>query len=41
MPLRVPYYQKGDRWAFDKINFGDQAGEKDNLVLNIAIGYPF
>ncbi|MCD9617279.1 translocation and assembly module lipoprotein TamL [Chryseobacterium gleum] len=41
MPLRVPYYQKGDRWAFDKINFGDASWRKDNLVLNIAIGYPF
>ncbi|KYH06623.1 hypothetical protein A1704_23530 [Chryseobacterium cucumeris] len=41
MPLRVPYYQKGDRWAFDKINFGDSSWRKDNLVLNIAIGYPF
>lgn len=41
MPLRVPYYQKGDRWAFDKINFGDPSWRKDNLVLNIAIGYPF
>ncbi|KAA2224642.1 translocation and assembly module lipoprotein TamL [Chryseobacterium sediminis] len=41
MPLRVPYYQKGDRWAFDKINFGDPSWRKDNLVFNIAIGYPF
>ncbi|OCA78152.1 hypothetical protein BBH99_09710 [Chryseobacterium contaminans] len=41
MPLRVPYYEKGDRWAFDKINFGDPSWRKDNLVLNIAIGYPF
>ncbi|GEN68099.1 translocation and assembly module lipoprotein TamL [Chryseobacterium rhizosphaerae] len=41
MPLRVPYYEKGDRWAFDKINFGDPSWRKDNLILNIAIGYPF
>lgn len=41
MPLRVPYYEKGNRWAFDKINFGDSSWRKDNLVLNIAIGYPF
>ncbi|REC48055.1 translocation and assembly module lipoprotein TamL [Chryseobacterium pennipullorum] len=41
MPLRVPYYEKGDRWAFDRINFGDSNWRKDNLVLNIAIGYPF
>lgn len=41
MPVRVPYYEKGDRWTFDRINFGDSSWRKDNLVLNIAIGYPF
>lgn len=41
MPVRVPYYEKGDRWTFDRINFGDRNWRKDNLVLNIAIGYPF
>ncbi|MBW8524494.1 BamA/TamA family outer membrane protein [Chryseobacterium chendengshani] len=41
MPLRVPYYEKGERWAFDRINFGDSNWRKDNLILNIAIGYPF
>lgn len=41
MPLRVPYYEKGNRWAFDKINFGDSSWRRDNLILNIAIGYPF
>ncbi|MCU7615293.1 BamA/TamA family outer membrane protein [Chryseobacterium sp. GMJ5] len=41
MPLRVPYYEKGDRWAFDRINFGDGSWRRDNLILNIAIGYPF
>lgn len=41
MPLRIPYYEKGERWTFDKINFGDSSWRKDNLILNIAIGYPF
>ncbi|WP_042720866.1 BamA/TamA family outer membrane protein [Flavobacterium sp. B17] len=41
MPLRVPYYERGDRWTFDKINFGDSGWRRDNLILNIAIGYPF
>lgn len=41
MPLRVPYYEKGDRWTFDRTNFGDSSWRKDNLILNIAIGYPF
>ena len=41
MPLRVPYYEKSERWAFDRINFGDSSWRRDNLILNIAIGYPF
>jgi len=41
MPFRVPYYEKGDRWTFDKIKFGDSSWRRDNLILNIAIGYPF
>ncbi|CAA7197149.1 translocation and assembly module lipoprotein TamL [Chryseobacterium potabilaquae] len=41
MPLRVPYYPKNDRWVLNKINFGDSNWRKDNLILNIAIGYPF
>lgn len=30
-----------DRWAFNEINFTDPMWRKRNLVLNIAIGYPF
>lgn len=41
MPLRVPYYEKDDRWMFNKIEFGDANWRKNNLMLNIAIGYPF
>ncbi len=41
MPLRIPYYEKGNRWTFDKIDFGSSAWRKDNLILNIAVGYPF
>ena len=41
MPLRVPYYEKGDRWVLDRVNFGDKNWRKDNLILNISIGYPF
>lgn len=41
MPLRIPYYEKGDRWTFDKIKFSEKEWRKDNLIFNIAIGYPF
>ena len=40
-PLRIPYYDKGNRWTFDKFDFGNKQWRKDNLILNIAIGYPF
>ena len=41
IPLRVPYYEEGERWRFNEINFGNKDWRSDNLVLNIAIGYPF
>jgi outer membrane protein insertion porin family len=41
MPFRIPYFAPDERWAFDKINFNDPVWRKNNLILNIAIGYPF
>ena len=40
-PLRKPFLPKGQRWVGDQIDFGSKAWRKDNLVLNIGIGYPF
>jgi outer membrane translocation and assembly module TamA len=40
-PLRKPWLPEGERWVFDKMNLGDKAWRKENLVLNIGIGYPF
>lgn len=40
-PLRVPYRPDGDRWVIDEIEFGSGSWRRDNLVFNIAIGYPF
>ena len=39
-PVRKPYRQPGDRWVFNEI-YGYDGWGRDNLVLNIAIGYPF
>ena len=41
MPLRIPYLPKGDRWSFNEIDFSSKQWRRDNLMLNIAIGYPF
>jgi outer membrane protein assembly factor BamA len=40
-PLRKPYLPDGDRWVLDEIDFGSKTWRRDNLILNIAIGYPF
>lgn len=41
IPLRKPYLPDGERWVIDEINFGSRAWRKENLLLNIAFGYPF
>lgn len=40
-PVRVPYLEEGNRWTFDKISLGSKHWRRDNLMLNLAIGYPF
>jgi outer membrane protein insertion porin family len=41
MPLRKPYLPDGQRWVVKDIDFGSAVWRKDNLIFNIAIGYPF
>jgi outer membrane protein insertion porin family len=41
IPLRKPWLPLEERWVIDEISFGDPAWRRNNLVLNIAIGYPF
>ncbi len=40
-PLRKPWLQENQRWVINEINPGSSAWRNDNLILNIAIGYPF
>ncbi len=40
-PLRKPYLPEGQRWVIDKIDLGNSRWRKDNMVFNLAIGYPF
>jgi len=40
-PIRKPWLPEGDRWVMDKISLGNGAWRKENLVFNLAIGYPF
>jgi outer membrane protein assembly factor BamA len=38
-PLRKPWLQ--NPWVINQIKFGDSRWRKNNLVFNLAIGYPF
>lgn len=40
-PIRKPFLADGNRWVLDKVNFGNGSWRKENLVFNLAIGYPF
>lgn len=41
MPLRKPWMADGRRWVFDQIDFGSPSWRRENIVFNLAIGYPF
>jgi outer membrane protein assembly factor BamA len=40
-PIRKPYLPEGRRWVIDAINIGSSSWRKENLIFNLAIGYPF
>jgi outer membrane protein insertion porin family len=40
-PVRKPWLAEGQRWVMRDIDFGNSRWRKDNLVFNLAIGYPF
>ena len=41
VPIRKPYLPGGPKWVFDEIKLNDSQWRKDNLIFNLAIGYPF
>jgi outer membrane protein insertion porin family len=40
-PLRKPWLEENHRWVANQINFGSSSWRRENLILNVAIGYPF
>lgn len=40
-PIRKPWLPEEDRWVIDEISFGNPEWRRDNLIFNLAIGYPF
>lgn len=41
IPLRKPWYPDGKRWVINEINFSSSTWRRENMILNIGIGYPF
>jgi outer membrane protein insertion porin family len=41
MPLRKPFLPDHERWVIKDIDFRSPGWRKENLIFNIAIGYPF
>lgn len=41
IPVRAPWLPEGNRWIFSKIDFNSPEWRSDNLIFNLAIGYPF
>ncbi len=40
-PLRKPWYPDKEKWVLNEIRFGKGEWRRENLVFNLAIGYPF
>lgn len=40
-PIRKPFLPNGQRWVLDEIDFGSGSWRSENLIFNLAIGYPF
>jgi outer membrane protein insertion porin family len=40
-PLRIPSLPENERWVVSQIDFNSSSWRNQNLVLNLAIGYPF
>lgn len=40
-PVRKPWLPDGQQWVWDEIALGNRSWRQENLILNIAIGYPF
>ena len=41
MPLKKPWLEENHRWSISQIDFASSTWRRENLILNIAIGYPF
>ncbi len=40
-PLRKPWLSKGEQWVINNLGLNTTEGRRENIVYNLAIGYPF
>lgn len=40
-PIRKPWLAKGNQWTISQVDFTSAQWRRENLVFNLAIGYPF
>ena len=40
-PIRKPWLPEGERWVFKDIDLGSTDWRRQNVIYNLAIGYPF
>jgi outer membrane protein assembly factor BamA len=40
-PIRKPWLPENERWVFKDIDFSSHIWRDNNIILNIAVGYPF
>ena len=40
-PLRKPWLPETERWVIKGVDFGNSAWRRENVIFNLAIGYPF
>jgi outer membrane protein assembly factor BamA len=41
IPIRKPWLPAGEQWVLDELDFGNPIWRRENLIFNLAIGYPF
>lgn len=41
VPLRKPWYPEGQRWVINQFDLSSPQWRRENLVVNLAFGYPF
>lgn len=40
-PIRKPWLPEANRWVIDQVDFTSSEWRKENVIFNLAIGYPF